>query len=155
MTEALDLHRQAALRHEQAAANHDRAAKFWDRQGRCEQAGLQRELAGYERQGAELETKWAELMDAQAANDAVAGEETARGSTRKNAEHLSSELDRTADAFEQTAVIAQQRAQTGEVAGPGDRARDERLVAERAREYAQRARSQAEEWRRLAARIGR
>ena len=155
MTKGQDVHTQAARRHQQAAANHDRAAAFWDQRGQREQAVLQRELAGYERQGAELEIKWAELMESQPVQPTLTAAESAKSSTRRNAEHLSLELDRTAQALEKTAVIAQEHARRKEQDGQSDGAADELKVAERALSYAARARSQSEEWRRLATRTSR
>jgi hypothetical protein len=97
VTKGPEPHRQAALRHEQAAENHDRSATFWDERGEREQAGLQRELADYERQGAELERQWAELNDPEHADQAASAVERTTRLTRKNAEQLSSILNRTAE----------------------------------------------------------
>ena len=148
MAEDSNQHIQAAVRHEQAASNHDRSAAFWERHGNRDHARLQRELADYERRGAELERKWADLMDPKPVDRALSAAESARGVTRKSAEHLSLVLNQMADALDQTATIAEQHAQRRE--GGSDTA-DERRAADRAREYAQRARSQAEEWQSIAA----
>jgi hypothetical protein len=152
VTEGPELHRQAALRHEQAASNHERAATFWDRQGKDEHAALQRELAGYELQGAELERQWAMLIEPTAAGRAADAALSARSLTRKNAQRVSSVLDRTAKALDVTASIADQHARRREQAGLDEGALEERRVAERARQYAERARSQAGEWHELATR---
>lgn len=150
MADHPEIHRRAALRHEQAAANHDRAATYWDQVGRRKQAGLQRRLADYERHGAELERQWAgaaiELVTDRA--------ESTRSLTRKQAEHLSAELDRAAEALEKTASLADQHARRRREAGKSEGEQEERRVADRARKYALRARAQAQEWRNLATRAG-
>jgi hypothetical protein len=150
VTDDPEQHLQAASRHEQAAANHDRSATFWERQGKREQADLQRELASYERHGAELERQWAELVEPKPAAPGTSATEHARGFIRENAQHLSSVLTRTTEALEKTAAIAEQHAQRRDRAGLSDAAAEERRAADRAREYAGRARSQAEEWFKLA-----
>lgn len=149
MSYGSERHRQAAQRHEQAASNHDRSATFWDQQGNQEQAGLQRELGEHERQGAELERRWAEMMDRKM-SPAARPVASARGITRTNAAHLCAELERTANALEETAAIAEQHAKRREQTGHSDAAQEERRIAENACNSAQRARAQAEEWRKLA-----
>lgn len=102
--------------------------------------------------GADLETKWGGADGPQPAHRTVSAAQSTRSIIRKNAEHLSSELDRTAELLEKTVAIAEQHARRRERAGDSDGGREERRAAERARKYAQRARSQAEEWRKLATR---
>lgn len=150
MAEDSNQHRQAALRHEQAASNHDRSAAFWERHGKHEHAGLQRELAEYARQGAELELRWAKMMDPEPVDRAVSEAESARGVTQKSAEHLSVVLNQMAEALDQAAAVAERHAQSRDQAERREAA-DERRAADRARECARRARSHAEEWRRIAA----
>jgi hypothetical protein len=152
MTGGPEIHRQAARRHKQAADNHERAARFWEQQGVGEQAGLQRRLADYERQGADLERQWADVVDPKPAHRAESAAELGRNLAQKNAEHLSVELGRTAEQLDRAADIAGQRAVQREQAGLVEEAAAERRVADRAREFAQRARAQAAEWLKLAAR---
>jgi hypothetical protein len=102
--------------------------------------------------GADLETKWGGADGPQPAHRTVSAAQSTRSIIRKNAEHLSSELDRTAELLEKTVAIAEQHARRRERAGDSDGGREERRAAERARKYAQRARSEAEEWRKLATR---
>jgi len=129
-----------------AAKSDDRSAVFWDDLGEPEQAGIHRELAEYQRHGAELERQWAELVDPKAAARPARGAERARSLTRKNAEHVSSALNRTADALEKAARPLKSMAAGGsELDGPIALQGSVKATA-RAREYAQRARSQAEEW---------
>jgi hypothetical protein len=60
--------------------------------------------------------------------------------------HLSSVLMRTAKALDESAALAEEHAQRHEHAGRSDDAAEERRAADRAREGAHRARSQAKEW---------
>jgi hypothetical protein len=71
-------------------------------------------LAEYERHGAQLERRWAELIDPKPADRAARNAERARSLTRTNAEHVSSALNRTADALENAAAIAEEHARTRE-----------------------------------------
>lgn len=139
-------HRDAALSHEQAAEIHERSAAFWEGQGNPDRAGLQRQLAEYERRGAGLERALSQLTDPGPADHVMSDAEQAMSRVRRNAEHLSSLLNRTADALETTAALADAHALRREQAGLTDAAGEERRVADRARESAQRARSQAEVW---------
>jgi hypothetical protein len=98
------------------------------------------------------ERQRAKPMDPSPADRAASAAEHARSLIQENAAHLSSVLNRTAETLGKTAAIAEEHARRRDRAGLSEAAREERRVAERAREYAQRARSQAEEWLKLATR---
>ena len=111
---------------------------------------MQRQLADHERHGAELERQWAQLTDSPRTSRSVPELVGALGATRKYAERLSMELDRTAEVLERTAALADEHGRRRGRTGHPESAADEHQAAERARVYAQRARDQADEWRKLA-----
>jgi hypothetical protein len=141
-------HRDAAGRHGAAAEQYERAARFWDEQQDPERAGLQRVLAAYERLGAELERRWAELIDPDADSEARAAELVTRH-TRQGAKQASAVLMQLATTLERSAGLAEEHAQRRERAGRADDAVAEHKAAQRARQAAERARSQADEWMRV------
>jgi hypothetical protein len=140
-------HRDAAGRHEEAAQSHDRASRFWNDREDQARADLQRELAEHERRGAELELRWAELVDPETAEKARTSARVLRRRTREDAERLVGRLTRMADSLDQAAGIVEEHAERHARAGRHDDAATEREAVKRARGAAQRARSQAEQWR--------
>jgi hypothetical protein len=140
------VHHDAAARHEQAAANHDRAAQYWEGQGDRARANLQRDLAAYERRGAVLERRWAKL--AEPGNPATTRRttETMLGRARNGARELAAKLAHAADALEVSAQLADEHARRRQGNGQEAEAAEERQTAERTREAARRARTEAERW---------
>jgi hypothetical protein len=98
-------------------------------------------MADYERLGAELEVRWAELADPNAGGSRQLTREIQRG-----AERASGILTQLAHTLEKSAELADVHADRREASGLSDAAADERQVAMRARQAAQRARSQAAHW---------
>lgn len=151
MGDKAESHERAAVRHERAAEHHERSATFWDDQGDRPRAQLQRTIAEYERLGADLERWWGELADPNGARRlANTGGLTALEDTREGARRLAATLTETAKALERSALLAEGHAERRQEAGRSDDAAQERQAGERAHEAAQRARSQAEEWLKLA-----
>lgn len=145
MSDEPAVHQDAAARHEQAAANHDRAARYWDGQGDRERASLQRDLAAYERQGAVLERRWAKLTEP--GNPATRRTtDTMLGRARAGVRELSAKLAQAADALEISAELADEHARRRHGNGQEAEAAEERQTAERTREAARRARTEAERW---------
>ena len=132
-----------------AAKNHDRAAKFWDDQRDPERAGLQREMALYERNGAELERRWAELTEPNAAQGQTRAAELVIKHTQQGAKRIAGILTQLAITLDRSAGLAEEHAERREQAGRSDDAEQERQAARHARDAAQRARSQAEQWLKL------
>jgi hypothetical protein len=149
VTDSAGNHRSAAQRHEIAADTHDRSATFWDGRGDQPRARLQRDMAEYERQGAVLERRWADLMDADGGGGTTRVAELLVGETRRRARQLWLALTRTAEALDASAALADEHGQRRGEDGHETDAAAERSAAERAREAAGRARSQAEEWLRI------
>lgn len=147
--EKAGVHRDAARRHEMASASHARASKFWEGQGDGERAELQREMADYEQLGAQLELRWAELTDPSAVRGDSSGSEQVRRDTQHGAKTASWILSELAMTLDRSAALADEHAERRQAAGFYDAAADERRVAKRAREAAERARSQADQWREL------
>jgi hypothetical protein len=146
------MHHQAAERHEMAADNHERAARFWEERGDPDRAILQREMAAFERQGAELERRWARLVDPKGPLTTRRTTEITLGRTREGARALSEKLAVAADALETSAGLADEHAKRRQARGQTDGAAEELQVAERTREAARRARSEAEKWMRASQR---
>jgi hypothetical protein len=90
-------------------------------------------------------------MDPEAVEPPRKAAERAVMRTRVSVERLSSVLSRTADALDESAVLADAHAERHEQAGRSDDAAEERRAAGRAREAATRARSQVEDWLKRAA----
>jgi hypothetical protein len=139
-------HRGAADRHEEAAQSHDRASRFWDERGDWERAELQREMADYERRGAELERRWAEIVDADAVHGARETSDGLRRRTRDDVERLVEFLTRMTDSLDRAAGTAEEHAERHAHSGRDADAAREREAARQARDAAQRARSQAQQW---------
>jgi hypothetical protein len=129
-----------------AAANHDRAAEFWVAQGDRDRAGLQHEMAEYERLGASLESRWAELLQPNHVPAPIRAAESHMRHAHQGARQLSAVLLRTAEALDRSAELAEKHAVRREEQGRTDDVDEERRVAARTRQAAQRARTQAEEW---------
>lgn len=145
-------HRDAVARHELAAENHERAARFWDDRGDQVRAKLQRDLAEHERHGGQLERQWAELMDAEAhdvpepSSGSAGRAEIAVSQLREGAKRLSSILIQTANTLERSAALAEEHARRRQEAGEPADAEKERRAAEHMRAFAERVRSQSQEW---------
>jgi hypothetical protein len=133
-----------------AADNHDRAARYWEGQQDSERAELQREMAKYERHGAELERRWADLVDPDPAHRETRAAEQVMRHTREGATHASTILTRLAKTLDKSARMAELHAARREHAGHSDDAATELQSAKRARTAARRARSQAEQWLKVA-----
>jgi hypothetical protein len=103
-------------------------------------------MAEYERRGAELEPRWAELVDPSPAQSMIRDAGVVLRQTRRDAKQLSAVLTRTANELERSAGLAEAHARRREQAGQSDDAIEERQAAKRAREAAQRALAQADEW---------
>jgi hypothetical protein len=88
-------------------------------------------------------------MEPEAAQQASATAGRAVSQMRTTARDLAAVLGRTAEALEQSAILAEQHAQRREQAGRPEAAAEERRAAERAHEAAARARARVEEWRKL------
>jgi len=88
-------------------------------------------------------------MEPEAAQQASATAGRAVSQTRTSATDVAAMLGRTAEALEQSAILAEQHAQRREAAGRKEAAAEERRAAEWAHEAAARARARAEEWRKL------
>ena len=106
-------------------------------------------MAEYERHGARLERRWGDLVERNGADRAVHEARDTIALIHEGAQRLSSRLSETATALEMSAVLAGEHAQRREEAGRSDDAAEERHAADRARAAARRARSQAEEWRKV------
>jgi hypothetical protein len=108
-------------------------------------------MAEYERLGAELERWWGELVDPNGARRVTSvGRRTAVQHTREGARRLSLTLTETANALERSASLAEGHARRREQAGRTEDAAEERQARERAHGAAERARSQAAQWLKLA-----
>lgn len=129
-----------------AAANHERAARFWDGRGDRERAALQREMADFERKGAELERRWARIVDPEGPLTTRRTSQLMVGRTREGARALSEQLAVAANALETSADLADEHAKQRQASGQEDGAAEELQTAERTREAARRARSEAEKW---------
>lgn len=145
-TDKAAAHRGAADRHEEAAQNHARASRFWEAQGDQERAQFQREMAAYERRGADLERRWAEIVDSDTAPSPRETSDALRRRMRQDIERLVSLLTEMTDSLDRTAGNAEQHAERYAESGRDADAAKEREVAHQARDAAQRARSQAQQW---------
>lgn len=114
-------------------------------------AALQRKMAEYERQGAELERSWAKLTEPDSPRTEIHTAEAVRRHTRDGARQAVEHLLQLARTLERTAGLADEHLRRLEREGRSDRAAEEHAAADRARDAARRARSQAEEWRKLLA----
>jgi hypothetical protein len=106
-------------------------------------------MAEYERQGAVLERRWADLMDPEGRGGTTRAAELLMSETRRRAKQLWMALSRTAEALDASAALAEEHGERRREGGHEEDAAAERSAAERAREAASRARSQAEEWLRI------